>query len=92
MGDMDSSLAVSYTQSRLPVSVLDCTRLSCWPSGVIRNPQTNQGVPKTNGCSPQMHSLVSLLKITHNSLNMERFSRNFHSCVLISLVTRYSVP
>jgi hypothetical protein len=55
-GNMESQLAISYCQGRLPEAGLDHIQLSCWPMGSQWDPQAIQVHAKTNGRSLQTDS------------------------------------
>lgn len=68
MREIESQLAISYYQKKLPVTVLCYIQLSPWPKGFHGNPQTTQAVTKTIDCSQQPDSKVPFLKTTPTKL------------------------
>ena len=78
-GGMESQLAISCYQMRLPVAGLGCIQLSCWTGGYMEIPKEPRLLLRqwVSHCKltvlPHCHGQYS-----YNSLNMEKSSWNLH--------------
>jgi hypothetical protein len=75
MRKIETQIAISFQEMKLPVQGLGFMHLSSWLKGYHENPYIIYSVAKTVGCSAQTDRKALLLKSTtehNNLLNMER--------------------
>jgi hypothetical protein len=68
MRDKESELAIFCSQAELPVAVLDCIQLSCWPRVFHGNLQTTQDDVRAEGCSLRNDNRTALLRTSSTQL------------------------